>query len=250
MDLQLGGKTALVTGASSGIGQAIARGLAAEGVKLCVAARRCELLEQFAKEVVAAGGLQPHVAVIDFLAEGAPQRLAEEALRNLGRVDILVNSAGAGFPLPVFAPEEKWVQAMALNFTSRRQLTQALLPGMIEHKWGRIIHVTGGFEPGRINAGFSGKAALQAWSKGLSREIGKYNITINSIAPGRILSEQSRRRNSEEVRKEFSAREIPVGRWGEPAEFACLAVFLASPIASYITGAVLPVDGGMRRYAF
>jgi 3-oxoacyl-[acyl-carrier protein] reductase len=88
------------------------------------------------------------------------------------------------------------------------------------------------------------KAAVHAWSKGLSREVGKHGITVNCIPPGRIMSEQIRRKYSEEYRAEQSAKEIPVGRYGEPEELAALAVFLASPAARYITGAVLPVDGG------
>ena len=97
---------------------------------------------------------------------------------------------------------------------------------------------------------FAAKAAVHAWSKGLSREIGRHGITINCIPPGRIMSEQIRRNYPEQERKEFSEREIPVGRYGEPEELARLAVFLASPLAGYISGTVLPVDGGLRRYSF
>lgn len=250
MDLQLKGKTALVTGASQGIGRAIAKGLAAEGVKLCIAARRRELLDQLAKEIVAAGGVQPQIAIVDIMEESAPQKLAQEALKGLGEIGILINCAGGSRPLPIDAPEEKWVEAMTLNFTRVRQLTHAVLPGMIKHQWGRIINITGKSEPERLNAAFSAKAAVHAWSKGLSREVGKHGITINCIPPGRIMSEQIRHNYPEPERKEFSEREIPVGRYGEPEELACLAVFLASPIACYITGTVMPVDGGLRRFTF
>ena len=98
--------------------------------------------------------------------------------------------------------------------------------------------------PAAEQPGVAAKAALHAWAKGLSREVGKYGITVNSIPPGKIMSEQIRRKYSEQERKEFSKRDIPVGRYGEPEELACLAVFLASPLASYITGAVLDVNGG------
>jgi 3-oxoacyl-[acyl-carrier protein] reductase len=91
---------------------------------------------------------------------------------------------------------------------------------------------------------------VHAWSKGLSREVGRHGITINCIAPGRILSEQIRRLYPEELRREFAAHEIPLGRYGEPEELACLVTFLCSPVAAYITGTVIPVDGGLRRYAF
>ena len=121
---------------------------------------------------------------------------------------------------------------------------------MIERRWGRIINISGKSEPERLFAATATKAAVHAWSKGLSREIGKHGITVNCIPPGRIMSEQIRRKYSPEYRAEQSAREIPVGRYGEPEELASLAVYLASPVASYITGAVIPVDGGLRRYAF
>ena len=250
MDLQLKGKTALVTGASQGIGRATAKGLAAEGVTLCIAARRRELLEQLAREIVAAGGPPPQIAIVDVMEEGAPQKLAQEALHGLGRIEVLINCAGGSRPLPVDAPEEKWTEAMTLNFTRVRQLTHAVLPTMIKQQWGRVINITGKSEPERLNAAFSAKAAVHAWSKGLSREIGRHGITINCIPPGRIMSEQIRRNYPEQERKEFSEREIPIGRYGEPEELACLAVFLASPVACYITGTVMPVDGGLRRFSF
>ncbi|HET8608202.1 MAG TPA: SDR family oxidoreductase [Burkholderiales bacterium] len=250
MDLQLKGRTALVTGASQGIGHAIARGLAAEGTRLVIAARRANLLDALANDIAAAGGVRPTSVEIDVMQEGAPQRLADAALKALGKVEILINCAGGSRPLSIDAPEEKWVEAMTLNFTRVRQLTHAVLPDMMRHKWGRIINITGKSEPFGLNAAFAAKAAVHAWSKGLSREVGRHGITINCIPPGRIMSEQIRRNYPEQERKEFSEREIPVGRYGEPEELACLAVFLASPIAGYISGTVLPVDGGLRRYSF
>ncbi len=250
MDLQLKGKTALVTGASMGIGRAIAKMLAAEGVKCAIAARRRNLLDEVAKDIVAAGNPAPHVIEVDVLEEGAPQRLADNALGALGKVEILINCAGGSRSLPVDAPEERWVEAMTLNFTRVRQLTHALLPDMTKHHWGRIVNITGKSEPEGLNAAFSAKAAVHAWSKGLSREIGKHGITINSIPPGRIMSEQIRRNYPEDYRIEHAQKEIPVGRYGEPEELAVLAVFLSSPLACYITGTVMPVDGGLRRYSF
>jgi len=251
MDLRLKDKTALVTGASMGIGRAIAKGLAAEGVKVCIAARRRPLLEELAKEIVAAGGAVPAVVEIDMLGPDAAAQLALAATQALGGVNILVNSAGGSKPpLPIDAPEARWEEAMALNFTRIRQLTHAILPAMIERRWGRVINISGKSEPERMIAAHPAKAAIHAWSKGLSREIGKFGITVNCIPPGRIMSEQIRRKYPPEFRAKQSAEEIPVGRYGEPEELAALAVFLASPVACYITGAVLPVDGGLRRYAF
>ena len=251
MNLQLNDKTALVTGASMGIGRAIAIGLATEGVKIAIAARRRNLLDALAHEIAAAGGTRPAIIEIDVMPEGAPERLAQAARKALARIDILVNSAGGSQPpIGVDAPEEAWNHAMTLNFIRVRQLTHHVLPDMIERRWGRVINITGKSEPDRLIAATPAKAAVHAWSKGLSREVGKHGITVNCIPPGRIMSEQIRRKYPEEFRAQQSATEIPVGRYGEPEELAALAVFLASPIARYITGAVLPVDGGLRRYAF
>ncbi len=251
MDLQLKEKTALVTGASQGIGRAIAKMLAGEGVRVCIAARRRALLEALAREITAAGGIAPAIVETDIMQDGAPQILAGAARAALGQVDILINSAGGSRPaIPIDAPEEEWESVMTLNFVRVRQLTHAVLPDMIKGRWGRIINLSGKSEPDALLAATPAKAAIHGWSKGLSRAVGQHGITVNCLAPGRIMSEQIRRKYSDEFRARQSATEIPVGRYGEPEELAALAVFLASPVARYITGAVLPVDGGLRRYAF
>ena len=251
MDLQLKDRTALVTGASMGIGRAIAKGLATEGVRLCIAARRRELLEKLADEIVAAGGTRPDIRIVDMMQDGAPERLAREAIAALGHVDILINSAGGSRPaVKIDAPESEWEEIMTLNFVRVRQLTHAILPNMIERRWGRIINISGKSEPEALITATPAKAAIHGWAKGLSREVGKHGITVNSIPPGRIMSEQILRKYTPEFRAEQSAREIPVGRYGEPEELANLAVFLSSPLAAYITGAVIPVDGGLKKYAF
>ncbi len=251
MDLQLNGKTALVTGASQGIGRAIARGLAAEGVHTCIVARRKHLLDELSAEITAAGGKKPDIVVIDVMEADAATRLAHAAEQALGKIDILINSAGGSKPaIHVDAPDSDWDESMTLNFVRVRQLTHAVLPGMMQRQWGRVINISGKSEPEALVAANPTKAAIHAWSKGLSREVGRHGVTVNCIPPGRIMSEQIRRKYSPEYRAEQSAKEIPVGRYGEPEELAVLAVFLASPLAGYITGAVLPVDGGLRKYAF
>jgi 3-oxoacyl-[acyl-carrier protein] reductase len=250
MDLQLKGRTALVTGASSGIGRAIAKALAAEGAKLAVVARRQPLLEALADEIVKAGGTRPAVIACDVMEPDSALRIRDAAIAALGSVEILVNCAGGSRPLPVDAGDDKWDEALTLNFTRVRQLTHALLPGMLERQWGRVINITGKSEPDRLNASFAAKAGIHAWSKGLSMEIGKKNITVNSIAPGRIMSEQIRRLYPEPERQALSDTEISVGRYGEPEDLAVMAAFIASPLAAYITGVVIPVDGGLRRYQF
>jgi 3-oxoacyl-[acyl-carrier protein] reductase len=250
MDLQLKGRTAVVTGASTGIGRAIATTLAAEGVKMAVVARRKELLESLAAEIVQAGGTRPAIIVADMMDPKSPDRIRDEALAALGSVEILVNCAGASRPLPVEAPDEAWDDAITLNFKRVRELTHRLLPQMRERRWGRIINITGKSEPDRLNAAFAAKAGIHAWSKGLSKEIGKQGITVNSVAPGRIMSEQIRRLYPEPERQALSDTEIAVGRYGEPEDVALMVAVLASPLAAYLTGIVIPVDGGLRRYQF
>jgi 3-oxoacyl-[acyl-carrier protein] reductase len=250
MELHLEAKTALVTGASIGIGRGIALALAKEGVRLAVVARRANLLEELAGEIVAAGGTRPVLIAEDFLKVGAPAHIAKAALDGLGSVDILINNAGGSRAFKLDATEEQWHEAMTLNFTRQRQLTHALLDQMMARKWGRIINITGKSEPEGINGAFCAKAAMHAWAKGLSREVGRHGITVNSIPPGRIHSEQIRRNYTPEYRKWQADNEIPVGRYGEPEDVAGLVCYLASPLAGYITGTVIPVDGGLRRYQF
>jgi 3-oxoacyl-[acyl-carrier protein] reductase len=140
---------------------------------------------------------------------------------------------------------------MLVNFIRLRELSHAAIPGMRERGYGRIVNITGSSEPRNLNAANSAKAAVHAWSKGLSREIAQHGITINCIQPGRIISEQILRMHpTEEDRRKFAEENIPARRFGEAEELANLAIFLASPRASYITGTVIPVDGGMSRFAF
>jgi 3-oxoacyl-[acyl-carrier protein] reductase len=184
------------------------------------------------------------------MEEGAPQRIADAALKDLGSVDILVNNAGGSRPFKVDASEAQWEEAMTLNFTRQRQLAHALLDQMIGRKWGRIVNITGKSEPEGVNGAFAAKAAMHAWAKGLSRDVGRHGITVNSIPPGRIMSEQIERNTTLEFRQWQAENEIPMGRYGVPADIAALVCFLASPLAQYITGTVIPVDGGLRKYQF
>jgi 3-oxoacyl-[acyl-carrier protein] reductase len=249
MDLQLEGRAALVTGASSGIGRAIAKGLAAEGARVAVTGRRREALDALGEEIAAAGGTRPVVIVQDAMEEGYVDAIVA-GLRPLGPLEILVNNAGGSRAFGMEGTEQQWDEALTLNFTRHRQLTHKLLPQMVAKGWGRVINITGKSEPEGLNGAFCAKAAVTAWSKGLSREVGKHGITVNCIPPGRIMSDQIRRNYTPEYRAWQSEHEIPMGRYGEPEELADLAVFLASPRAGYITGAVFPVDGGLRRYQY
>jgi 3-oxoacyl-[acyl-carrier protein] reductase len=251
MDLQLSDKTALVTGASVGIGRSIALALAAEGVKVAISARRVALLDEVADVILSRGGCQPVIIESDLYAADAARQLSAAAVTGLGHVDILVNNAGGSRSFTdLHVSEERWQEAITLNFHRPRQIADALLDPMIERKWGRIINITGKSEPEHVNGAFCAKAAMHSWAKGLSRMVGKHGITVNSVPPGRILSEQILRNYTPEYRQWQSEHEIPVGRYGEPEELANLVCFLASPLAAYITGTVIAVDGGLRRYQF
>jgi 3-oxoacyl-[acyl-carrier protein] reductase len=251
MDLQLLDKTALVTGASRGIGCAAAKILAAEGCRLAIVARREALLEKLADEIEVAGGARPVVIVCNLVGEGAPAEVANRVLDAFGRLDILVNNAGASRPVSWDATEEQWREGMTLNFELVRRMTNQFIPAMRAKRYGRIINVTGANEPPGVNIASVAKAAVHNWAKGLSRELAADGITVNSLPPGRINSEQilNRLHPTEENRKAFIDANIPIGRFGEPEEMAYLIAFLASPLARYITGEVIHVDGGMHRFA-
>lgn len=249
MDLELAGKTAVVTGASAGIGRGIAECLAAEGVRVAVVARRRALLEELADKLESAGVPRPVVIPADITVDSDRDTIAQRALGALGDINILVNSAGGRRPSGLTANDDQWETAMMLNFEAQRRLTNRFLPGMRSDGWGRIINITGKSEPPRVSGEFCAKAAMHAWAKGLSRELGPDGITVNSLAPGRILTEQMMRNYTDADRAEH-VKEIPVGSYGRPEDIGRLATFLASPLAGYITGTVIPVDGGLRRYQF
>ncbi len=247
------GKTALVTGASQGIGRTTARLLALQGVQVIGVARRTALIETLNQEIAAINPKAPNIISLgaDFFIEGESERVAAKALDLIGRIDILMNAAGGSRPIEFDATSEQWLEGMTLNFFRIRELTHALVPSMKKNQWGRIITFTGTSEPRMLNAAFTAKAAVHVWAKALSREVAPFGVTVNSLQPGRIRTEQIQKRYPTlESELEYSKQEIPVGRFGEPEEIAAVAMFLASPLASYVTGTVIPVDGGSSRFAF
>lgn len=251
MDLKLRGRTCLITGASAGIGAGIARVLASEGVNLVMTARRAEQLEKLAAEIQASTGMAPVTVIGDVTNEEDIARIADRSIDSLGQIDILVNNAGGSRPLSVDNNNAAWEEAFALNFTAARRLTEALLPGMRARHWGRIINISGSMEPRSLNAASAAKAALHLWAKGLSCDVAAEGITVNCIPPGRINSEQilNKLHPTVEARQAFIEKNIPAGYFGDPEDIGHLVAFLSSPLARYITGTVIPVDGGMHFFA-
>ena len=251
MDLKIRGKTGLITGASSGIGAGIARALANEGVRLAITGRRVDQLEELASSIAQDGGEVPIVVPGNITNADEVAAIASESLSRLGSVNILVNAAGGSRPLSESGNETVWQEAFLLNFNAARWLTETVLPNMRTLGWGRIINISGSMEPRTSNAAMPAKAALHLWAKGLSCDVAKYGITVNCIPPGRINTEQTltKLHPDEKSRQDFIDKNIPIGYFGDPEDVAYLVSFLASPLARYITGAVLPVDGGMHYFA-
>ena len=249
MDLELKGRIALVTGASAGIGREIAKVLAGEGAQTIVLARRTHLLEVLADEIEQAGGSRPHIIGADLFERSAVERVREEVISQYGYIDILINNAGGSRPTQLDASDDVWDEAFAINFTAVRKMTTAFLPCMQQRRFGRIINITGSAEPSKINAANAAKAGVHAWAKGVSRQVGKDGITVNSFQPGRIHSEQidNRLHPTLEDQERYAQANIPLGYFGEPCDIAYLAAFFCSRKAHYITGQRIYVDGGMHR---
>src|SRR3989442_2923292 len=162
MDLELRAKVAVVTGASVGIGREIAKVLASEGVQTAVIARRANLLATLREEIERAGGPRPLALPIDLDGPGAAARIRDAALSAYGRVDILINNAGGSRTIPWDSPHAGWGESFSLNFTAVRRTTPALLPGMIERRWGRILCSTGSAEPATVKSDVAAQAGVHA----------------------------------------------------------------------------------------
>ncbi len=254
MDLKLTGKTALISGASAGIGRVTAKTLAREGVQTIVVARRAAQLKELAEEIVDEGGPMPLVVVDDLLDDTAFDRVSAAVFAAFGGVDIVVNNLGQARPFDLDTTEAEWSEAFRLNFVTPRRLTAPFISGMRERGFGRIVSLTATSEPSHVSGSLTSKAALLIWAKGLSRMVARDGVTVNCVSPGYLLTDQIRNDfiprfvPTEQAQQEWLSREIPAGRFGDPADAANLITFLCSPLAGYITGQRVYVDGGWNRH--
>jgi len=253
MDLGLSGKVAMITGASRGLGRAMAAALAAEGVRLSLCARGVEALGAAAAELKDAGH-QVMAEAADINDASAMERWTANTIEAHGGVDILVNNAGGARAGTIQQLDDAgWMAAFELNFFSAVRLSRLCADAMEKRGGGSIINISSiyGREAGGPISYNTSKAAMISLTKGLARELAKKAIRVNSIAPGSILypggTWEARFKQSPEFEKDFIAHELPAGRLGRPEEVAYAVVMLASPRASWITGATIPVDGAQGR---
>jgi len=242
----LKGKTALVTGASQGIGEAVARRLAADGARVVLAARNEEKLAAVAGAIAEAGG-EALAFTLDLADPAAAAARLGELPEAWSEVDVVVNNAGiTADNLFARMSLEEWQRVLTTNLTGAFAVTRALVRGMIRRRWGRVIAVSSVVglmgNAGQVNYAAS-KAGLVGFTKSLARELGSRNITVNVVAPGYIDTAMSGRLPAE-VQQELTAS-IPLKRIGTVGEVAAAVAFLASEEAGYITGTVLNVSGGL-----
>jgi len=240
----LTGKVALVTGASGGIGGAIAKALHARGASIVLSGTRAEALEKVKSEL----GSRAFVAVCNLGDKDSVEGLVKAAEAAAGApIDILVNNAGITRDnLFLRMKDEEWDQVIAVDLTAAFRLSRAVLRGMMKKRWGRIISITSVVgetgNPGQGNYA-AAKAGLVGMTKSLAAEVASRNITCNAVAPGFIATAMTEVLT--DAQKETISQRIPAGRMGAPAEIAAAVVYLASEEAAYVTGATLQVNGGM-----
>jgi NAD(P)-dependent dehydrogenase (short-subunit alcohol dehydrogenase family) len=265
MDLRLQGKRALVTGSSIGLGEAIARALALEGVAVAIHGRQPERTYAVAAEIEAHGG-KTAVVLGDLTVADEAQNVADSAIEQLGAIDILVNNAGGSGDRRRWEETEihAWTESYDRNVLAAVRLINYLLPPMRQSGWGRIVNVSSvaGVMPQPTSPDYSAsKAAINSLSLSLTKALGASGVTVNTVSPGMILTPKletvlrqiaisngwaTSSASWEEIEQVFlKVSQVPLGRIGRVEEVANAVVFLSSPLASYITGADLRIDGGV-----
>ena len=245
----LSGKTALITGASGGIGGAIAKALHGQGAKVVLSGTRAEALEAVRAELGANAFIAP-ANLSDIASVEALPKAAEEAAG--APIDILVNNAGITKDnLFMRMKDDEWDQVIAVDLTAAFRLSRAVLRGMMKKRWGRIVQITSVVgatgNPGQGNYA-AAKAGLVGMSKSLAAEVASRNITVNAVAPGFIQTAMTDSLTDQQ--KQMISGRIPAGRMGTPAEIAAAVTYLASEEAAYITGETIHVNGGMAMISY
>lgn len=243
----LNGKVALVTGGSKGLGKAMARGFAEAGADVFISSRHEDQLKAALDDILDGTGRRGGYCVTDMSKRDQVEHLAKEAVRQMGKVDILINNAGTNAPQPIDEiTDETWDMLMETNLNSVMVLTRALVPPMRQRKWGRIIHISSifGVVSKEARNGYSvTKSALIGLSKASALDLGEDGVTVNVIAPGPFLTDLPLSMLTDEQQAQF-AKMTALNRWGKPVELVGPALMLASDAGSYITGTTLMVDGG------
>ena len=243
----LSGRVALVTGGSKGLGKAMARGYAEAGADVVISSRHQDELDAALAEITEGLDVRGLTVVADMTDREAVSRLAETALSEMGRVDVLVNNAGSNVPEEIDeVTDENWDRIIELNLNSCMALTRALVPQMKEREWGRVIHISSIMglvsKEGR-NAYSATKSALLGMTRASALDLGGSGITVNSICPGPFLTDLPQSVLTED-QVAFFAERTAVGRWGDPKELVGTALLLGTDAGSYITGTAIVVDGG------
>ena len=249
MDLNLKDRVAVITGGAAGIGEAIARALAAEGCVICILDKNADAARKTASAIVGSSK-QAISAAVDVGDAAAVTRAFEQFVASEKRIDILVNAAGLlSTGLAADLPPAEWEKVSQVNLAGVLYCAMAAIPIMSRQRSGRIINIAsvaamrGGGSVGNTLYGAT-KAGVVALTMGLARELGPNGITVNAIAPAIADTAMTHAALTEDVRRKVLAR-IPLGRLTSPSDIADLAIFLASDRASFITGAIIPVDGGI-----
>jgi NAD(P)-dependent dehydrogenase (short-subunit alcohol dehydrogenase family) len=244
---KLTGRVALITGGSKGLGKAMARGMAEAGADVVISSRHEDELRPALDEILKDTGRRGAYIVADMANRDDVARLAETALKKMGRVDILVNNAGTNTPQACDEiKDEDWDRIMEINLHSVMVLTRALIPQMKARRWGRIIHISSVMAlvgNAKRNTYCATKAALVGMTRASALDLGEHGITVNCIAPGPFLTDLPGKLLSQPEKDAF-ARMTALNRWGEPNELIGPALLLASEAGSYITGETMVVDGG------